>query len=951
MADNPLRKLESYGQSIWLDFIRREMLVSGELQRLMDEDGVSGVTSNPSIFEKAIAESHDYDEAVRALIRDEKSAPEIYQELAIEDIRMAADLFRPLYDLGNARDGYVSLEVSPHLAHDTEGTIAEAHRLWGAVNRPNIFIKVPATLEGVPAIRRLTADGLNVNVTLLFSIPRYEMVADAYLDGLEDRATRGEPVKHIVSVASFFLSRIDVLVDPMLERLMEGEEYSLAEPAGMVHGEVAIACAKVAYQHFKRLEAGERMERLKADGAYPQRLLWASTSTKNPAYSDVKYVEALIGPETINTLPLETINAYRDHGDPAPRLDEGVEEAREVLATLNELGIDLEAVTTQLENEGVEKFDRPYDRLMQTIEKKRMSQQAPPLDRQSFDLGAFTEAVEKRIEALDAEHFGERLWRKDPALWKSDPAAQQSIRNGLGWLHVAEKMEWNLPSLADFAAEVREAGFRHVVHMGMGGSSLAPLVFQRTLPVGQDALPLTVLDTTDPATIRRLSDELPLMQTLFIVASKSGTTLEPITFFHYFYDRVTSLKGDKAGGNFVAITDPGTPLARLAKERGFRRTFLNFPDIGGRYSALSDFGLLPAVLMGVDLDGLLQRALGMEYACAASVPLDKNPGMRLGATLGELAKQGMNKVTFITPEPIASLGLWLEQLLAESTGKEGTGLLPVAGEPPGDPSMYGNDRVFVYFRLSNAVDETQERQVEALCRAGHPLVTIRLDDPLQIGEEFFRWELATATAGAVLGINAFDQPNVQESKDNTNRLLTEYVEVGNLPEEQPTLTEKPLSLYDGQSVQSLTDNLRSFIGERQPGDYFILLAYLPENDETDQALELIRMRLRDATRLATTAGYGPRYLHSTGQFHKGGSNTGLFFLLTAPEKTEVSIPGEPYSFNILHKAQALGDFQALQRHGRRIVRIDLGDDVRVGLQALKQVIDDAVTPGRRGMAA
>lgn len=951
MAENPLRKLETYGQSIWLDFIRRGMLVSGELQRLIDEDGVSGVTSNPSIFEKAIVESHDYDEAIGKLIQTGKSAPQIYQELAIEDIRMAADLFRPLYDRSNARDGYVSLEVSPHLAQDTPGTVAEAHRLWQAVDRPNIFIKVPATMAGVPAIHRLTADGINVNVTLLFSIPRYLEVADAYLSGLEDRAMREEPVRHIVSVASFFLSRIDVLVDPMLERLMEGEEYSLAEPAGMIHGEVAIASAKIAYQHFKQMQASERGERLKAQGAYPQRLLWASTSTKNPAYSDVKYVEALIGQETVNTLPLETINAYRDHGDPAPRLEEGVEEAGEVLTTLDTLGINLDEIAARLEEEGQEKFDQPYDRLLQTIEKKLIAQEAPPLDRQSFNLGAFTANVEKRLDALAGEQFSDRLWRKDPTLWKSDPAARQSICNSLGWLHVAEKIEWSLPTLADFVAEVKAAGFRHVVHMGMGGSSLAPLVFQRTFPVGQDALPLTVLDTTDPETIRRLADELPLMQTLFIVASKSGTTLEPITFFHYFYDRLKAMKGEKAGGNFVAITDPGTPLMQLAKECGFRRTFLNFADIGGRYSALSYFGLLPAALMGVDLDGLLQRALRMEYACTPSVPLRNNPGMRLGAALGELATHGVNKVTFITPEPITSLGLWLEQLLAESTGKDGTGLLPVAGEPTDDLSMYGDDRVFVYFRLQDAVDQRQEKMAQALCAAGHPLVTIRLEDPLQIGEEFFRWELATATAGSILGINAFDQPNVQESKDNTNRLLDQYDEVGHLPEEQPSLTEKPLSLYDGKSVRSLTDNLRAFFGQERPGDYIALLAYLTESDENDQALELIRLRLRDATGLATTVGYGPRYLHSTGQFHRGGPNTGLFFLLTAPASTDVPIPDEPYSFNILRQAQALGDFQALQQHGRRSVRIDLGSDVRVGLLALKEVIDDAVSPGRHGMAA
>ncbi len=371
MNGNPLRKLEAYGQSIWLDFIRRGMLLSGEIQRLIERDGVSGVTSNPAIFEKAIAETSDYDEAIRALAG--KSAGEIYEELAVEDIRLAADQLRPVYDRTERRDGFVSLEVSPHLARDTVGTIAEARRLWGKVDRPNVMIKVPGTWEGLPAIRQLIGEGINVNVTLLFALPRYRAVAEAYIDGLEELAASGLPLQRTASVASFFLSRIDVLIDPLLEEKVR-EEGTFAGLAATLRGEAAIASAKLAYRMYREIFDGERFNKLARWGARSQRVLWASTSTKNPAYSDVKYVEALIGPETVNTVPLETLTAYRDHGDPALRLEEGVEKARQVLAQLHDIGIDLDTVTRQLEEEGVEKFVKPFDKLLDRLKEKSAGQ-------------------------------------------------------------------------------------------------------------------------------------------------------------------------------------------------------------------------------------------------------------------------------------------------------------------------------------------------------------------------------------------------------------------------------------------------------------------------------------------------------------------------------------------------------------------------------------------------
>jgi glucose-6-phosphate isomerase len=567
----------------------------------------------------------------------------------------------------------------------------------------------------------------------------------------------------------------------------------------------------------------------------------------------------------------------------------------------------------------------------------------PLLDRQRLDLGRYAAEVQARLRAMDDNRFTARLWRGDPSLWTADPKAQADIRGALGWLHVAGTMEESLGDLARFVAEVRAAGLRHVVHMGMGGSSLAPLVFRRTFPVGREALPLTVLDTTDPGTILAVDRSVPVAETLFIVASKSGTTAEPLAFGEYFYGRVRALKGARAGENFVAITDPGTPLAATGKDRGYRRVFLNFPDIGGRYSALSYFGLVPAALMGVDVGRILERALQAVHACGPDLPPHDNPGAALGAVLGELALRGRDKVTLIVAEPVASLGLWLEQLIAESTGKAGTGLLPVAEEPIGAPDVYGSDRLFAYLRLGEG--NGLERSIDALRRAGHPVVTLHLDDPYDVGQEFFRWEIATATAGAILGINAFDQPNVQESKDNTDRLLGLVRAQGRLPEDAPAQIEGALSLYGDRVDGPLAAALARFLAQARPGDYVALMAYLTEAPDTDDALRSLRLQIRDRTRLATTLGYGPRFLHSTGQYHKGGPPTGLFVQLTADDAEDAPVPGSPYTFGMFKRAQALGDLEALRRHGRRAIRIHVGREVGQGLRELEDTVRAALGEG------
>ncbi|MDP9360551.1 MAG: bifunctional transaldolase/phosoglucose isomerase, partial [Acidobacteriota bacterium] len=771
--NNPLKELAKTGQSVWFDQMERRLVASGDLQRMIDEDDLRGLTSNPTIFEKAIGGSEDYDEQLRMLASQNKSRDEIYDAITIEDIGNAADVFRPVYDRCKGGDGFCSLEVSPLLARDTAGTASEAKRLFAVLGRPNVMIKIPATPEGIPAIEESIAAGININITLIFSNDVYAQVMEAYIRGLERRVANGLPINEIASVASFFVSRIDALVEKQIEaRLKENDDPEIRA----LLGKVAIANAKLAYQLFKEVFNSERFEKLRHYGANVQRPLWASTGTKNPQYSDVLYVESLIGADTVNTVPPATYKAFKDHGHVAMTLEEGVDEAREVMRTFEEKGFSLKAITDKLTEDGVNSFGESFASLMTTIEARRDEAIRGLARRQSLHLGTAQAAVDQAAQRIEKEKFVERIWAKDTTLWKNDDAHKKIISNALGWLTVAEEMTKVSTQLMDFAESVK-SDFDDVVVLGMGGSSLCSEVTRRLFgAIGQpdgarSGYPrLNVLDSTVPEAVHMLEERVNLQRTLFVVASKSGSTTEPAMFHRYFYDRVKSVKGDKAGENFVAVTDPDTQLGRDAKADNFRKIFINQADIGGRYSALSYFGMVPAAIAGVDVATLLDRAVHAGHV--ARVPIvKKNPAAMLGAVIGALALQGRDKLTLITPAPLDTLGLWIEQLIAESTGKEGKGILPVAGEPLLNPGDYGNDRLFVCVRMRGS-DVTAT--LKALAGAGHPVVDQVLDDPLDLGEIFFTWEFATAVAGALLGIDAFDQPNVQESKDNTKRLLEEY---------------------------------------------------------------------------------------------------------------------------------------------------------------------------------
>jgi transaldolase / glucose-6-phosphate isomerase len=946
---NPLQTLQSYGQSVWLDYIRRSLITSGELQQSIDRDGLRGVTSNPSIFEKAIAGSTDYDSALTTSEQSQdQDVISLYESFAIADIQATADLLKPIYEQTKRRDGYVSLEVSPYLANDTEQTIAEARRLWQTVDRPNLMIKVPATPAGIPAIQQLIGEGININVTLLFAQEVYEQVANAYIAGLESLAAKGGDISRIASVASFFVSRIDTAVDNQITAQLQtatnaGQRDSLK---GLL-GKVAIANAKLAYERYRDIYSSSRWRKLASKGAQTQRLLWASTGTKNPQYSDVLYVEELIGSDTVNTIPPATLFAFRDHGHPKSSLTEGLDEARSTLATLEKTGISLKQIADRLLTDGVKLFIDAFDQLLSAVEKKRTDILGNKLDRLTYKLPeAINAAVQVSLDDWQKNGKMRRLWGQDATLWTGTDE-----NKWLAWLGITEDRLAHIDHLKQLAQEVQDLEFTHVLLLGMGGSSLCPEVMKLTFGKKQGFPELLVLDSTDPAQIKAIENQIDLTRTLFIVSSKSGSTLEPNIFKQYFFDRVQQILGAESAGNrFIAITDPGSKMQHIAEGDGFRHIFFGVPGIGGRYSALSNFGMVPAAAVGVDVAKFLSITEEMVHSCASSVPVKENPGAVLGTILGVLATQGRDKVTLIASPGIADLGAWLEQLLAESTGKDGKGLIPVDREPLGTPDMYGSDRLFAYIRLESAPDSAQDAAVTALEQAGQPVVRIAVADIYQVGQEFFRWEIATAVSGSILGINAFNQPDVEASKIVTRQLTAEYEKTGKLPPESPIFTADGIQLFTdpknaavltkavGKSP-SLVGYLRAYLNQLQAGDYLALLAYIDRNNQHQAQLQTIRETIRDAKKVATCLGFGPRFLHSTGQAYKGGPNSGIFLQITCDNEMDIPVPQQKYSFGLVKAAQARGDFQVLAERDRRALRIHLGKDVQAGLATLQTIIE------------
>ena len=943
------KALAEAGQAVWLDFLHRRILDDGDLKRRITDEGLKGVTSNPSIFEAAIGKGADYDARLRALI-DARDADvvDLYERLAIADIQDAADQLRPTFEKVNGTDGFVSLEVSPYLANDTAGTLAEARRLWRAVDRPNLMIKVPGTAAGVPAIAALIGEGINVNVTLLFGLDAYLAVADAHIAGLEAFKAGGGDVAMVHGVASFFVSRIDGVIDKAIDTRLAANDPASAELAAL-RGKVAIANAKNAYQHYLAFVATPRWQALAAAGAAPQRLLWASTGTKDPAYSDVLYVENLIGRDTVNTLPPATLAAFGDHGVVRETLTQDVPGALAVLADAERLGLDINRVTAALVIDGVEKFAQSFDGLLGAVANKRTTILGAGLNGQSLAIPEALAAAQSQTLARAArEGWTRRLWAHDASLWSGADEDQW-----LGWLAAGAGETVDFAALEAFQTKVKAAGYRHALLLGMGGSSLGPEVLARTFGSAAGFPELLILDSTDPAQIARIAAMIDPATTLFIVASKSGSTLEPDVLHRYFWDLTQkALGGDKTGAHFIAITDPGSKLEATARADGFAAVFLGDPTIGGRYSALSPFGAVPAAIIGLDVGAIFAGAAAMVHACGPGAPPSANPGFTLGILMGVAAQAGRDKITLIASPGISDVGAWLEQLIAESTGKIGRGIIPVDGEPLGAPLVYGADRLFAYLRLEGADNAAADAAVQLLEDAGHPVAHVTLTSPMGLFQEFFRWEMATAVAGAVIGVDPFDQPDVEAAKIKTRALTDAYEASGALAAHTPFFVDGAISLYaDPRNTAalkgvvgeaSLDAYLRAHFGRVGAGDYIGLLAYLDRTDAHIAQLATIRADLRDRLKAATVVGFGPRFQHSTGQAYKGGPDTGVFLQITAPAAADLPVPGRKLTFGVIETAQAQGDFDVLAERGRRILRLDPGADVAGGLARLAAEIKAAL---------
>jgi len=961
-AVNPLKSLNNYGQSVWLDYVRRNILIDGELKKMIREDGLKGMTSNPSIFEKAIGGSNDYDSALQKLLAQGLKPMALYEHLAIEDIQMSADLLKPVYDETKGHDGYVSLEVSPRLAFDTEATIAEARRLWQAVGRKNIMIKVPGTTAGIPALETLIAEGININVTLLFAQSTYKQVAEAFIRGLEKLAKNGGDVSKVASVASFFISRIDSAVDQRInDRLKSSTVSEEKTQLESLLGKIAVANARLTYQLYKQIIAQPNWQALAKKGAMPQRLLWASTSTKNPQYSDVYYVEELIGPDTVNTIPPATYDAFRDHGKAARTLEAHLEESSAMLISLKKSGISLDDVCKKLVDDGVKLFADAFDKLLAVLEKKHTAMCASKpdneLNKMTYKLGS-TELeleVKKKIDDWQTSGKIKQLWSADASLWTNTDE-----NHWLGWLSVTDDQLAHLGNLQALNADLNKFGFKQALLIGMGGSSLGPAVLSSAFGKITGNPQFYMLDSTVPAQIKAIEDQLDLNNTIFIVSSKSGSTLEPNILKDYFFEKVKSKLGAaEAGRRFIAVTDPGSQLEKIAKAERFRYIFHGLPSIGGRYSILSNFGMVPAAVIGLDLACFLDKADLMVQSCGTSVPAEQNSGVILGIILGVMANHGHDKITFVISPAMSELGAWLEQLLAESTGKIGKGLIPINGEDLSPASMYGKDRLFIYISLETNLDPAQEKAINELEKAGQPVVRIELKDMYDLAQEFFRFEIATSVAGSVMGINPFNQPDVEASKVATRNLTSEYEKSGKLVTAAPSFTVSKdnctIELFtdqsnwlsitkDCQDKQSLAAILKSFLGLVKPADYIAILGYMEMSVANKAALGTMRQILHDNLQIATCLGFGPRYLHSTGQVYKGGPNTGVFLQLTADDTVDLPVPGKKYTFSLVKTAQALGDYQVLTERKRRIIRAHIKGNLSEGLTLLLQAIKESSMP-------
>ncbi|MCP5097415.1 MAG: bifunctional transaldolase/phosoglucose isomerase [Chloroflexi bacterium] len=753
-----LPQLHELGQSTWLNYLRRSFIQSGELRNHIN-NGIQGITANAAAFERTIKASTDYDQGIREEMAKGTPARRIHESLMIYDVQIAADSLHAVYEKSDGLDGFVSLELDPALSQDAVYTVAEVRHLEARLNRANVLVEIPATPAGIEAVRELTKDGVSINITHVFSISTYEKVAHAYINGVEEYL-KSHSVWRIspTSVASISVSAIDSAADQALAAVGHPE----------YQGQTAIALAKVLYGRFQQIFSGPRWDAIARKGGRVLRPKWTRTTPRNFTYPDTYYADALIGQDTVTTFSPATLNAFLDHGTVANSLTDRVEDAYAHLTRLVDLNIDLGAGTEQLLRDYLIASEKRFHSLNRTMSQKRdeLEREWKPI---ATHLNAYQEPVDKTMNTLCQDRVLCRIWNHDHTVWHPEP---DEVNNRLGWLRVMDPMAENIAHLQAFTHSVLADGYTHALFIGEHELSLAATLFQNSF--GKPAQPrfmpfehldLSVLTTPGLKPIAGVEASLVFDKTLFIVASKSGRHIEMLPGFNYFYSKaVQSFGAEKAGEHFVAITDPGSKLVELGSQYCFRKIFINDPTIGERYSALSFFGLVPAALVGTDLTRLLERAATMAANTAPChrAMIDDNMAAKIGTIMSEMAKHGRDKVTFITSWAVASFGEWMAQLIAESSGKAGHGILPVVGEALMDPDDYGDDRLFVHLRLAG--DRMFDTAVQSLIDAGQPVIILHLADLYDLGGQLFLWQMATAVAGHILQINPFEQPLVEPAK-------------------------------------------------------------------------------------------------------------------------------------------------------------------------------------------
>ncbi len=956
---NPLIQLRSLGQGVWYSNLLRGLVSSGGLRRMIEEYGVTGASVGTQALERMIRGTSVYDQDIKRLSSRGLTAKAIALELAREDARAGAAALEGIYKSTMASEGIVACPIPGIDQNNAESIVTEALRLRSSINQPNILFIIPATSAGLKAIERLTFEGCGVEASCIFTLDKMDEVFGAYLKGLEKRLSAGMSVKGSLATASFRLGALDSLIDGLIEQRV-GQTASKDDKARLkaVLGKGGLAAARLVYGRYAEVFFSGRFSKCRAKGALPMRIVWEDMHVRDQRYHALKYIDGLVMEGTISRMPLQTLLAYREHGRPAQSSIHLTEEAKKTLSELTAFSIDMASAGRTLEDESAQRHAASCRALADAVASRIDAVGAPegPVEgSETFSLGGFEGAVAKSITSLDDEGFLDRLWSKDASLWKDTAGDRAVIKNSLGWLFVPELMNTVKGFVISFASEVRAAGFTDAVLLGMGGSSLAPIVFSRTIEA-EDGYPvLHCLDSTDPDAIAAVGRAIDLEKTLFIVSSKSGSTIEPLSLFEHFYWQVKALLGERAGQNFCAITEAGTALDGYGRKYGFRRVFLNPVDIGGRFSALSYFGLVPAAISGIDISRLLGHALVLLSSIQPFMRPSGSPAVRLGAAIGTLALEGRDKLTFILPPALSSFGLWIEQLIAESTGKEGKGIVPITGERPLKPSEYGRDRAFVCIDEGER-DAKTARFVDSILKAGHPVISLRINDVYETGAELLRWETAVAVAGHIMRLNPFDQPDVELAKKLTVGRLNSGVKKSALVPPGVLFEGEGFRCAIGRSALSLAKTrprkngkdaagaLKGLFSLAVEGDYIGLLAYYsPLDSMMEKRLDRLRSLLSAYSGCPVQFGYGPRYLHSTGQLHKGGPNKGIFLIVCHGSPKDIPIPESPFSFSELELSQAFGDMEALDSKGCRVALLYLPDSSRASFDAALASVEAALS--------